>query len=147
MADQGRRRHARPFQAVWGALGSRDITPVEYQSADQARFRAHSSEGQARVVCPDGCVRQLVRARSVYVVLDWLEQAQRRLERGLPECGDLSLSPAEIEALLELAREAAHASGERTNAPLVACLVGLAAGRCTDQSLLDVIDLALGPEK
>jgi hypothetical protein len=77
-------------------------------------------------------------------VLDWLEEAQRRLERELPECGDLSLSPADIEALLELAREAAHGSGERTNAPLIAYLVGVTCARSTDASLRDVIDLALG---
>lgn len=80
-------------------------------------------------------------------MLDWLEQTQRRLERDLPQCGDLSLSPADIEALLELAREAAHESGERTNAPLVAYLVGVATARCPGTSLREVIDLALGHEE
>jgi hypothetical protein len=80
-------------------------------------------------------------------VLEWLQEAQRRLERDLPQCGDLSLSPADIEALLELAREAAHESGERTNAPLVAYLVGVVTARCTDTSLRDVIAVALGHEK
>ena len=77
-------------------------------------------------------------------MLAWLEEAQQRLERELPDSGDLSLSPADIEALLELARDAAHESGERTNAPLVAYLVGLARARSTDAQLRDVIDLALG---
>lgn len=59
-------------------------------------------------------------------------QSRVGLERGgeRPQCGDLSLSPADIEALLELAREAAHQSGERTNAPF-AHLVGVASARCT----------------
>jgi hypothetical protein len=77
-------------------------------------------------------------------MLDWLDEARQRLERELPESGDLSLSPAEAEALLELARDAAHESGERTNAPLVAYLVGVTRARCPDASLRDVIDLALG---
>ena len=59
-------------------------------------------------------------------MLDWLEETQRRLESGIEDAGDLSLSPADVELLLELARTAAHESGERTNAPLVSYLVGLA---------------------
>jgi len=38
----------------------------------------------------------------------------------------LELSDADAHALLELARIAAHESGERTNAPLLCYLVGLA---------------------
>ena len=41
---------------------------------------------------------------------------------------ELELSPAEIEALLDLAGTAAHESGARTNAPLTCYLVGLARG-------------------
>ena len=41
----------------------------------------------------------------------------------------LELSQAEIDELLELARLAAHESGERINAPLLCYLVGLARGR------------------
>ncbi len=78
---------------------------------------------------------------------DWLEQARGRLERQLPESGDLSLSPADIDALLELAREAAHRSGERTNAPLVSYLVGVAAARAPGAPLREVIDHALGDER
>jgi len=62
-------------------------------------------------------------------MLDWLEAAQRRLQASVEAAGDLTLSPGDIEALLELAREAAHGSGDRTNAPLIAYLVGLAHGR------------------
>jgi Aldo/keto reductase family len=70
-----------------------------------------------------------------------------RLERGLPQCGDLSLSPADIEALLELAREAAHESGEkrtRRSSPISSASPPHAARppRCRE-----VIDLALGHGK
>jgi hypothetical protein len=77
-------------------------------------------------------------------VLDWLEEAQRRLESGIEDVDDLSLSPADVELLLELARAAAHESGERTNAPLVSYLVGLAHGRSTRATLDDVVATALG---
>jgi pyrrolidone-carboxylate peptidase len=43
--------------------------------------------------------------------------------------GELELSESDVSTLLELARVAAHDSGERTNAPLLCYLVGLAAGR------------------
>jgi hypothetical protein len=76
-------------------------------------------------------------------VLDWLEQARQRLE-GLDTTGDLALTPADVELLLELARAAAHESGERTNAPLVSYLVGLAHGRRPDATLDDVVATALG---
>ena len=77
-------------------------------------------------------------------MLDWLEAAQRRLEAGIEMSGDLSLSPADIEALLELAREAAHASRDRTNAPLVAYLVGLTHGRSAEVDLRQLVAIALG---
>ena len=41
----------------------------------------------------------------------------------------LELSEADTKTLLDLARIAAHTSGERTNAPLVCYLLGLAAAR------------------
>ena len=77
-------------------------------------------------------------------MLDWLEAAQRRLEAEIETSGDLSLSPADIEALLELAREAAHTSGDRTNAPLVAYLVGLTHGRSAQVELRQLVATALG---
>lgn len=76
-------------------------------------------------------------------MLDWLEQARQRLE-GHDAAGDLSLSPADVELLLELARAAAHESGERTNAPLVSYLVGLAHGRRPHATLDEVVATALG---
>ena len=61
---------------------------------------------------------------------DWLEEARDRLaaESGEDAAG-LDLSQGEIDELLELARIAAHESGERINAPLVCYLVGLVHGR------------------
>lgn len=79
-------------------------------------------------------------------MLDWLEQARQRLE-GLDTTGDLTLTPADVELLLELARAAAHESGERTNAPLVSYLVGLAHGRRPGATLDDVVATALGRER
>jgi len=63
-------------------------------------------------------------------VQDWLEQARDNLAS---ECGDepevYTLEQKDIDELLDLARVAAHESGERINAPLVCYLVGLARGR------------------
>lgn len=75
---------------------------------------------------------------------DWLADTQRRLESGIDGAGDLDLSPADAELLLELAREAAHDSGERTNAPLVSYLVGLAVGRSRRVTLAEAIAISLG---
>ena len=61
---------------------------------------------------------------------EWLEQARANLAGavdGSPD--DYELTQADVDLLLELARIAAHESGERTNAPLVCYLVGLARGR------------------
>ena len=61
---------------------------------------------------------------------EWLEAASARLAT---ECGanpaTLRLTQADVDDILELARIAAHESGERVNAPLVSYLVGLARGR------------------
>lgn len=59
---------------------------------------------------------------------DWLSAARDDLARaaGLgPE--ELELDRESVKLLLDLARMAAHESGERTNAPLLCYLVGLAA--------------------
>jgi hypothetical protein len=53
----------------------------------------------------------------------WLTAAARAL--GIEE----TLRAEEVETLLDLARVAAHESGDRRNAPLLAYLVGLAAAR------------------
>ena len=58
----------------------------------------------------------------------WLDDARRALaaEAGLDDAA-LELTEAEQAELLELARVAAHESGDRRNAPLVSYLVGVAA--------------------
>jgi Domain of unknown function (DUF6457) len=56
---------------------------------------------------------------------------------------ELELGPELTDAILELARIAAHESGERTNAPLVCFLAGLAAGR-SEAAAEDVLDAAGG---
>jgi len=60
----------------------------------------------------------------------WLDEARVKLAAAVgddPTAYDLSR--AQMDELLELARVAAHESGERTNAPLLCYLVGLAHGR------------------
>ena len=61
---------------------------------------------------------------------EWLREARDRLAEGAGQSPEsLDLSKGEIDELLELARIAAHDSGERINAPLLCYLVGLARGR------------------
>jgi uncharacterized protein DUF6457 len=61
---------------------------------------------------------------------EWLREARDRLAGAAGQGPEsLDLSQAEIDDLLELARIAAHESGERINAPLLCYLVGLARGR------------------
>ncbi|MBD0290046.1 MAG: molybdopterin-guanine dinucleotide biosynthesis protein [Thermoleophilia bacterium] len=75
---------------------------------------------------------------------EWLQEAAERLARetGADPSG-LQLTEEQIDGLLELARIAAHESGERTNAPLVSYLVGLALGR-QGGDLGDAIDAVVG---
>jgi hypothetical protein len=60
---------------------------------------------------------------------DWLTRARDALatEAGL-DPATLELSGTEADTLLDLARIAAHDSGERINAPLLCYLVGRAQG-------------------
>ena len=57
----------------------------------------------------------------------WLPQARDAVaaEAGI-DSGTLELTSAGAHTLLDLARLASHESGERTNAPLLSYLVGLA---------------------
>ena len=75
---------------------------------------------------------------------EWMEQAGRRLagETGA-DPAEYALTEAEIQTLLDLARVAAHGSGDRTNAPLACYLVGLAHGR-TGGTLATLADAAAG---
>jgi uncharacterized protein DUF6457 len=59
----------------------------------------------------------------------WLTQARDAIAReGGIDAAELELDPADADTLADLARIAAHESGERTNAPLLCYLVGRAQG-------------------
>ena len=61
---------------------------------------------------------------------DWLTKARDAVAAaGGVEPGELELTEADMKTLLDLARIAAHASGDRTNAPLLAYLAGIAVAR------------------
>jgi hypothetical protein len=70
----------------------------------------------------------------------WLAQARDALaaEAGL-DSAELELSDADTDTLLDLARIAAHVSGERTNAPLLCYLVGRAQGTHTLDELAQAV--------
>jgi Domain of unknown function (DUF6457) len=63
----------------------------------------------------------------------WLDSARKALAKaaGVPP-EDLELDDGTVKELLDLARIAAHESGERTNAPLLTYLAGVAVGRGAD---------------
>jgi hypothetical protein len=70
----------------------------------------------------------------------WLQSARDRLAAATGEdAAGLDLSQAEVDELLELARIAAHESGERINAPLLCYLVGLVHAR-RGGDLADLVD-------
>lgn len=74
----------------------------------------------------------------------WLSSARERLAEATgEEASELELSRSDSDELLELARVAAHESGERTNAPLLCYLVGLARGRRGGE-LADIVDAVVG---
>jgi uncharacterized protein DUF6457 len=74
---------------------------------------------------------------------DWLGKARDSLASA---CGDepavYTLEQKDMDELLDLARIAAHESGERINAPLVCYLVGIARGR-HGTALDDLIDAVI----
>ena len=75
---------------------------------------------------------------------EWLAQASERLAaEGGGDPSDYGLSQQEVDDLLELARVAAHESGERINAPLVCYLVGVARERHGTE-LGDLVDAVVG---
>jgi Domain of unknown function (DUF6457) len=75
---------------------------------------------------------------------DWLTQARDRLAAGADQDpATLDLTQEDVDELLELARVAAHESGERINAPLLCYLVGLVHARCGGD-LADHVDAAIG---
>jgi Domain of unknown function (DUF6457) len=75
---------------------------------------------------------------------DWLTAARDRIAGAATlEPASLDLSQDEVDEILELARVAAHESGERINAPLLCYLVGLAQAR-SEADLADLVDAAVG---
>jgi hypothetical protein len=70
----------------------------------------------------------------------WLLEARDALARAAgvaPE--ELELDEEQTRTLLDLARLAAHDSGERTNAPLLCYLVGRAQGGADLETLADAV--------
>ena len=63
----------------------------------------------------------------------WLTEVRNAIAEagGIPP-GELELDDEAVRELLDLARIAAHESGERTNAPLLTYLAGVAVGRGAD---------------
>jgi Domain of unknown function (DUF6457) len=63
----------------------------------------------------------------------WLTQVRDTIAAatGIP-ASELEIDEADARELLDLARVAAHESGERTNAPLLTYLAGVAVGRGAD---------------
>ena len=93
------------------------------ESADQARSASDSPPSDASALGEPN--RELAPpSSSTPVTGDWLDKARERLEAvsGVP----LELTDDMRATLLDLARIAAHASGERINAPLLCYLVGRA---------------------
>lgn len=75
---------------------------------------------------------------------EWLSNARNRLASATGEdASALELDQADVDELLELARIAAHESGERINAPLLCYLVGLAQGR-RGGDLAELVDAVVG---
>ena len=70
----------------------------------------------------------------------WLTDARDALARaaGVPP-EELELDEQSVATLLDLARIAAHESGERTNAPLLCYLVGRAQGGADLDTLADAV--------
>ncbi|HEY3205311.1 MAG TPA: DUF6457 domain-containing protein [Gaiellaceae bacterium] len=70
----------------------------------------------------------------------WLSQARDELARaGGVAPTELELTDDEVATLLDLARVAAHDSGERTNAPLLCYLVGRAQVGASLDDLADAV--------
>jgi hypothetical protein len=70
----------------------------------------------------------------------WLTEARNAVAAaaGVP-ASELELSDDEAQTLLDVARIAAHDSGERTNAPLLCYLVGRAQGGASLDTLADAV--------
>ena len=74
----------------------------------------------------------------------WLAEARDAVARaaGLPP-EQLDLSAEDARTVLDLARIAAHESGDRRNAPLLCYLVGRARGRATLADIAEAVRTTL----
>jgi hypothetical protein len=71
---------------------------------------------------------------------EWLTEARDRLANASGLTGsELDLDDSDASTLLDLARIAAHESGERTNAPLLCYLVGRASRETGLEKLADAL--------
>lgn len=75
----------------------------------------------------------------------WLDASTERIAATTDDPTGLALTDDAVAAILDLARVAAHDSGDRTNAPLAAYLVGVAHGRHPERSLAELAAAASGP--
>ena len=88
---------------------------------------------------PFMCVR--LKGRSKIGLMDaWLRDTRDDVAAaaGVP-ASELELSDDDVATLLDLARVAAHDSGERTNAPLLCYLLGRAQGSADLDTLADSV--------
>ena len=70
----------------------------------------------------------------------WLSQRRDSIAEAAGVAADgLEISDSDAATLLDLARIAAHESGERTNAPLLCYLVGRAEGAATLDELAEAV--------
>jgi uncharacterized protein DUF6457 len=70
----------------------------------------------------------------------WLKEARDAVaEAAGVSPAELEVSDEDVRVLLDLARIAAHDSGERTNAPLLCYLVGRAQGTADLETLADAV--------
>lgn len=78
------------------------------------------------------------------VTRPWLDGYGQRVA-ALTGADAPALTAGEVEALLELARIAAHDSGDRTNAPLAAFVAGMTLARHPERALSELVSAAAGP--
>ena len=78
---------------------------------------------------------------------EWLALARDRIATASGvDASQLVLTEQDVVRLLDLARIAAHDSGDRTNAPLVCFLVGLALGQRPGLDLAELAGEASAPQ-
>jgi hypothetical protein len=78
-------------------------------------------------------------------VHEWLDSARARLAQAVgDDPSAYELGEGDIAEILDLARIAAHESGDRTNAPLLSYIVGLAHSRHPERDLSGLVDDAVG---